>query len=398
MSNPEFLYCQLIELCSQNPAFYFRDYQASESSIYRIFNYRLSTYSDFLAPGAFEARGSMFEVSNSGELIRIASRPPKKFFNYGENPLTLNLDLSEPALVMKKEDGSLMSTYIHCDGQLKLKSKGAVSSSQCIDAMNHLETLPALARDLAYLTSRGFTVNLEWTAPWNRVVVGYGAPGLTGLSVIDNETGTVYGIDFAEYTECTSLADHWVKDFEYDGYLLSVVKNLVGEEGVVCVTASGVTCKIKSDWYLHLHRTKDSLDNAKSLVSLVLSEQLDDLRSIVAGDITSETKLNFFEATVSKTFNELMQRVDDFHSANAGMGRKEYAMAAKEYWGDDSTSTGFNAQMFKMAGRDYEEMIKAQLVKRSGDFSDMYEYYLQLESTTYMHLSIKNISIDNYIR
>lgn len=372
MTTPADLYQQLISLCAQNDAFSYKDYPASDQTKFRIFNYRLTTYSDFLNPGALECRGSMFEVKNDGEFVRIASRTPKKFFNYGENPMTLGLDLSNPALVMKKEDGSLMSTYIDCNGSLKLKSKGSISSTQCIDATAYLDTQPALANDLAFLAVRGFTVNLEWTSPLNRIVVGYEKPSLTCLSVIRNETGDVHGLDFIEFHNCSAASEAWVKDFEYEGNLLEVVKGLVGEEGVVCVTSSGVTCKIKSDWYIHLHHTKESLDNPKSLISLILSEQIDDLKCLIAGDKDAESRIDAYEQYVTSLFRSAMKNVEDFHSENALLSRKEYAMKAKEFWSADE-GFGFSSQMLRMAGRDFENTIKTQIIKRSSDIKEAVE-------------------------
>lgn len=380
MTTPSELYNQLVSLCGQNDAFYYRDVPASEQTMFRIFNYRLSTYSDFLNPGALECRGSMFEVKHDGEMLRIASRTPKKFFNYGENPMTLGLDLSDPVLVMKKEDGSLMSTYIDHDGSLKLKSKGSISSSQCIDAMAYLETQLALANDLAFLAGRGFTVNLEWTAPWNRVVVGYGEPALTCLSVICNETAAVHGLDFVEFHNCSAVAESWVKEFEYEGNLLDVVKGLVGEEGVVCITRCGVTCKIKSDWYIHLHNTKESLDNAKSLVSLILLEKIDDLKSIIAGDMAAENKIAAYERYVTSLFRSIMSKVETFHSLNSDLSRKDYAIKAKEFWDADG-EFGFSAQMLCMAGRDYENTVKAQIIKRAAEIEDAVEKLPRFMST-----------------
>lgn len=378
MTTPTDLYQQLISLCAQNDAFSYKDYPASDQTKFRIFNYRLTTYSDFLNPGALECRGSMFEVKNSGELVRIASRTPKKFFNYGENPMTLGLDLSDPVLVMKKEDGSLMSTYIDCDGSLKLKSKGSISSTQCIDAMSYLETQQALLSDLTFLSNRGFTVNLEWTAPWNRVVVGYAKPALTCLSVICNETADVYGLDFIEFHNCSAAADSWVKDFEYEGNLLEVVKGLVGEEGVVCVTSSGVTCKIKSDWYIHLHHTKESLDNPKSLVSLILEEQIDDLKCLLEGDKHAEMRIDAYERYVTSLFRSVTKKVENFHTENSDLNRKDYAIKAKEFWDADG-GFGFSSQMLCMAGRDFENTIKTQIIKRSPEIKEEIErtkYYL----------------------
>ena len=82
------LYDDLMALVEESEAFYYKDFLA-EGVIYRIFNYRLASYTEFLRPGALECRGHMFEVtddSREARAIRLASLPVEKFFNLNENP------------------------------------------------------------------------------------------------------------------------------------------------------------------------------------------------------------------------------------------------------------------------------------------------------------------------
>ena len=84
------LFNQLVELVKTNEAFYKQEFKLGNST-YWIFNYRLATYTDFLAPGALWCRGTMFEVTQNGDFMRLASLPMPKFFNLGEVfPLRLN--------------------------------------------------------------------------------------------------------------------------------------------------------------------------------------------------------------------------------------------------------------------------------------------------------------------
>ena len=120
------LYRDLLTLVEESEAFYYKDFQLADRW-YRIFNYRLASYSDFLKPGALECRGIMFEIEpEHGAPKRLASLPMEKFFNLNENPFTMGLDLSTIIDFELKADGSLMSSYWHEDGEatwLMLKSK-----------------------------------------------------------------------------------------------------------------------------------------------------------------------------------------------------------------------------------------------------------------------------------
>ena len=64
------LYKQLIDLTNVNESFFFKDFPVDER-IYRIFNYRLASYTEFLIPGAIECRGIMFLVDEAGNYLDI---------------------------------------------------------------------------------------------------------------------------------------------------------------------------------------------------------------------------------------------------------------------------------------------------------------------------------------
>lgn len=77
------LFNDLVHLTKTSEAFYKQEFKLDDK-IYWIFNYRLASYSDFQLPSAKWARGTMFEVTSSGEFIRLASLPMPKFFNLHE--------------------------------------------------------------------------------------------------------------------------------------------------------------------------------------------------------------------------------------------------------------------------------------------------------------------------
>lgn len=362
---PEQLYQNLLALCDTD-AFFFKDFPSDEQhTMYRIFNYRLASYSDFLLPSALECRGTMFLVGRDGSYVDLVCRPQKKFFNLNENPMTMDLDLTDLYSCVVKEDGSLMSTYIHTSGELRLKSKGSTGSEQANDAMKWLKTQPELLADLRRLAARDFTVNLEWVAPWNRIVVGYQKPGLVAFSVIDNDTGIMYGSDIAEDMELWELLAHWVEPFEYEGDLIEAVKNLVGSEGCVGITSNNVPFKLKGDWYLSLHRNKDSVSNSKALIELVLMEKVDDLKSMFVGDDLVIKKLNAYEQSISNVYNRTVQMVELFHTTWAHLDFKSYALKAQDFY---AGHWGFTAQMSAMRGRDYEKQIKELIIRHADEY------------------------------
>lgn len=366
-TKPEQLYKELMDLCDAGgDAFYYKDFPSDEQdTMYRIFNYRLASYSNFLLPSALECRGTMFLVGRDGSYVDLVCRPQKKFFNLNENPMTMDLDTSNLLSCMVKEDGSLMSTYIHTSGELRLKSKGSTGSEQCNDAMKYLKTQPELLNDLRRLASRDFTVNLEWTAPWNRIVVGYQEPKLTALSIIDNETGQMHLSDLVEDNRLFDLLSVWVEQFEYEGSLKDAIENLSGAEGVVAITANGVPFKLKCPWYLSLHRNKDSVSNSKALIELVLMEKTDDLKVLFVGDTHVTNKIVAYEESISNVYNKTVRMVEFFHETWKHLDRKHYALQAQEFWKDH---WGFGVQMLIMQGREFEDRIKQAIISNAKNY------------------------------
>jgi T4 RnlA family RNA ligase len=97
------LYKNLINLINTNDSFYFKDF-IKDDTIYRIFNYRLASYTEFQIPGAIECRGIMFEIANDGTYIDIKSRPMSKFWNLHELEGHSSVDLSNVIRIMDKAD------------------------------------------------------------------------------------------------------------------------------------------------------------------------------------------------------------------------------------------------------------------------------------------------------
>lgn len=87
MSRHRELYDNLMQLVKTNEAFYYVDHVLNDI-IYRVFTYRLASYTDFLEPDALECRGHMFRVDGDG--VELVSLPLEKFFNLHEVSTCLN--------------------------------------------------------------------------------------------------------------------------------------------------------------------------------------------------------------------------------------------------------------------------------------------------------------------
>lgn len=182
----EDLHADLVALAKRNKAFYYKD-ATLDGIKYRVFNYRVASWTDFQEPGGLECRGIMFDISETP--ARLVCRPMAKFFNLGENSSTTGLDLTKVSSIEEKADGSLISTFTH-KGELRLKSKGSVCSGQVRDATAWLEKHPSLREALAAMDLDGWTVNAEWCSMDNRILLEYPEEHLKILNARSRETGS----------------------------------------------------------------------------------------------------------------------------------------------------------------------------------------------------------------
>ena len=287
-------YDALMKLCEGDSPFYFVD-QVRDTTVYRIFSYRLASYTEFLLPYARMCRGHMFELDADGNLVRCASMPPAKFFNMNENPITMDLDFSYCDRVLDKMDGSLISSYLMYDSEVFLKSKTSLNSDQARAAMDLLNTseYSPLKYFIKLMEWNGYTINLEYTAPNNRIVLPYQKPALTILNAVWSSEGELYGTmmghDVLEvlvkhYGIPSMLVKNHAKDItDYPAFIESI-KDMTDIEGYVIGIANGETVKVKTDWYCALHHAKDSINSPRRLFEVVVNEAHDDLRGVFPED------------------------------------------------------------------------------------------------------------------
>jgi len=320
------LYTDLVHLVQTNEAFFCSD-QYYDDTHYKIFNYRLASYSNFLLPGALECRGVMFEIDSTGQVVRLASLPLHKFFNLYENPSTMNLDLTTIERIMVKSDGSLISSYMHGDS-LRLKSKGSLASDQALDAMIWIEQHEHndFKQKVLHYTKHNHTVVMEWVSPNNRIVLGYVKPQLIVLHVRDNDTGTyrsnIQSV-FKGYMPAELPIDTPISFVE------SIPNMKDNIEGFVCMLAGGTWFKIKTLKYLAKHKTKDSVNCPRRLFEAVIEEASDDMRSMFFDDPPAMKLIDDMEKFVDHHYNHMVNNVEVFYATNEQLSRKSYAILAK---------------------------------------------------------------------
>lgn len=348
----EQLYNNLLRLTKENEAFYYMDYGP-----YRVFNYRLASYTDFLAPDALEARGIMFYMyGDNKDIPHLVCRPFKKFFNKDENPMTMNLDWSWKNIkkIAIKEDGSIISSYIDIPTEeLRLKSKQSLVSEQTKMANEFLRSPEnqAFREEVETITKAGNTVIFELVSPVNRIVLEYKKTELRVLGIRENSTGRL--LDFFDKgfnLMYPKIAENWcLEHIPHDMSVTDpgVIAELEGIEGYVYTFHNGLMVKVKTNWYKTLHHLKDSVNATRHLFEAVIEERIDDVKAMFSTDEFTMNRIKTMEDLVIPKFNHMVRTVEDFYGQFKELSRKDYAVKGQKELGGF-----FSLAMEKYIGRD----------------------------------------------
>ena len=356
------LFEKLVQLKqNHHPVFDYKDYEF-KGKTYRIFNYNLANYPSFKLDAALECRGVTFEIDSEGQFVELVSLPMQKFFNYQENPFTEGLEDEKILVAMDKQDGSLISTFLH-EGEVYLKSKGAFTSQQAVDANALLDTLPELKTVLLKYELLGYTVNIEYTAPDNQIVLQYQDPNLAILNVRCRKTG-----EYLSFEDISAPKEHIV-DFatQYHGMTLrefaKIVFDLTEIEGFVVLTESGQWVKFKTDWYVQRHNTVSKFSpftrkGKKEIIMSVFNETTDDVRQLFNGNKFALDVLSMAEQFVVDYMQELEKDIDSFLEQYGHLEGRYFFEKVNEVHFDDKIKCQCILQ-----SRQQKVDIKAQLIK-----------------------------------
>ena len=368
------LFNELMDLVKDSDVtgFYFVDQTNSNGTPVRIFGYRFAAYADWLKPSALEARGTTFDISDL-ENPKILCRPMQKFFNLNENPFTANLDLSKTVQLMDKADGSLISFYY--DGGLQAKSKMSCTSDQAVAALKLAQQDPKLVEFLEVHTKLGYTFNFEYVAPSNRVVVLYEKAKLILLNVRENLYGEYIQREAVEGSlEAYGVSkDYLVEVFDHlqATEIIQNSKELVGVEGYVGFT-NNIWFKVKTPWYLALHKVKDQLSAPGKTLIAIAEEAYDDLYSLSSTDVERQYLDKALEV-YTNFLTEQIQALENTHQSLKDQDRKTYAIEGRKALSNEVFSIYMKMYTLEFSRDEIFKMLKESFIKNVDNFVSLLE-------------------------
>jgi RNA ligase len=225
-----------------------------------------------------EARGLIFD--KDGLIIR---RPFHKFKNIGESEETLprNIDLTQPHVIVEKLDGSMIAPFF-VNGQMRFGTRMGVTdvadqARAFVEQHDNRLGYIGLIEDAA---DEGYTVIFEWMSRKQMIVIDHREDRLEVIAIRNIQTGEYLSYEQVAFT-CASFVVPYVKKFDVSGATCAqsvsdYVASLVGVEGVV-INIDGMMYKAKGNWYVGIHKARDSIREERHVIQYIVDEKVDDI-------------------------------------------------------------------------------------------------------------------------
>lgn len=285
---------QVKKVVEGNPAFVVVD-----KGDYTVVNYVLGIDSTFppVDPIVYEHEGGAPEPSNvtpeDAAILRecrgitfcsktgvVKSRKFHKFFNLDERMETKReiLDFNQSHWIMDKLDGSMITPLQMNDGSIRWCTKMGITDV-AMQAEVFVAKNPQYTKFAEFMIRKHLTPIFEWCSNKQRIVISHEKDNLILLAIRENFSGLYFEPD-----DSYAITGDWgiphVEFFEGTREIEAFVEKTRGEtdiEGYVVRFANGHMVKVKSDWYVRLHRTKDAISTERRVFDLIVNENIDDL-------------------------------------------------------------------------------------------------------------------------
>ena len=227
-----------------------------------------------------ECRGLVFDKSGS-----LINRRFHKFFNVNERDETRleAIDWNQPHHILEKLDGSMVSPCLLPSGVVRWMTKMGIT-----DVSMEAEVFIALNKKYQDFAIRaiadGITPIFEWCSNKNRIVLDFPEDKLILTAARNNVDG-----DYTTYDRLCEIAERYdipvVKAWPFNTIfidnMIDVIRKQEDTEGVVVRFHDGHMVKVKSDWYVRIHKIKALLGQERDVVSMILNNQLDDILPVL---------------------------------------------------------------------------------------------------------------------
>ena len=292
-----------------------------------------------------ECRGLIFHT-DTGILAR---RGYHKFFNVQERAETHPDHFIEDPLrpetkhmVLEKLDGSMVTPFVMPEGGIiRWATRGGITdvSMQAESfAVEHPE-YKYLARYLLFDGCEPITPIFEWCSRQQRIVMDYPDDRLvlTGARYLWSGRYLPYGEMYRVAKSFgVPVVKPWKVNSRFSGSndiskIIAHIREDTGYEGVVIrFNRSGHMAKLKTAWYVGIHRARDMVAREHDAIKAILTGGYDDLRPLLISD--DQERLDKLADAVQADMRAFVSKVIEIlkEAAEKGTTRKDFAISTRE--------------------------------------------------------------------
>jgi RNA ligase len=318
---------------------------------------------DELAALRRECRGILFYPDG-----RIMSRRLHKFFNVNERDETQfhGIDFSQPHVILEKLDGSMI-TPVFTDAGIRWGTKMGLTEVG-MGAEEFVAGNPQYEEFARLCDEDGLTPIFEWCSRKQRIVVDYPEDRLV-LIAIRNKVSGEYMPYHALYVNALRRGIDVVKAYPGTAVnmenLMAETKSAEGIEGWIIRFDDGHMLKVKGEWYLRIHRTKDNLTHEKNIVDLLVNDKMDDAKAFMLDD--DRRRVEEFESQFWAGVADAVAGYERYFQTvvSSGLDRKQFA----QQWMPTIRDNDPFAPPFVFArfdGKDPRQLVLDQIRKNTG--------------------------------
>jgi len=324
-------------IAKKNPAFHSVTRVVNGFEV-AIFDYRLASITDFIEDEGQELRGLTF-VFNPEAHRWERHLLLQKFHNLNETKFNDDIswmleDLKDQKItrVQNKEDGSIVSPVMFPDGSIVMKSKTSFGSDQAKMAQEYFNSHPIMQEEVSNLLKNNLVPIFELVSPKNQIVLSYEETELILLQVRDNLTGEYKNqeeLNWISTIMSCRTAEVLPKEYFNFEFLQKKQKTEEGIEGYVVTLESGQMLKMKTMWYLQLHRLcSPNQFQMNHLVETIVEGNFDDVVSQLNEGPKKETFIEL-ESKITNKFNLMVAEFSALRRSyyiDFNKNRKEFAL------------------------------------------------------------------------
>jgi len=363
---------EAMKIVANNDAFYFKDEEVKERK-FRIFNYRLGSYSDFSENTlALELRGLTFDLETEKSYLGL-----HKFFNDNENPFAMiEWDENDVLDVREKLDGSLIQSF-YIEDELFVKTKGSFNSEQAKMAEEFILKNENYQKFIKFVDTLQLQVFFELVSPFNQIVIQYNKTDLRLIQARNKFNG-----EYVNYNTLKDLAKMFnVSITKECKFTLKKLRELQKTENDIegwVVRNSKYPLetqfrKVKTESYFLKHHliSGDNLVENK-VIAQVLDENIDDILAQLDKNSEKRKFIEEIEYKVSHHFDKNLKHLEMLFVIKEKLDRKTFALKYKN-------EKYFNVIMKAKNESDLENLLKENIKKRTAKLNDAKKFLEELK-------------------